>query len=397
MGASARVGVALITAGRMPASLAAARILRRAGWTVIGTDSLPLTPLSRSRSVNHWISTPSPRDQPEAFIGALASIGRDHGVTLVLPIYEEGFVIARRREELQARLPAARLAVAPLELLALLDDKMRFIAHCQSLNLPVPATMLAESAADLRSAWAALDEDVVLKPVFSRFASSVLIRPSASALETVDPSPEEPWVVQQRISGELISSYGICRQGEVVAHGDYHMDFITGSQARQGLGASAVYLPVEAGESLAFARTLFASLSYDGQYGLDFLRTGDGLQCIECNPRGTSGLHLFERRPGFAALLSGSGSGGDAPAPLGPSSGAVNHLQLLQAVRASPQRWFDPKLWQALLSRDVLFDPLDPWPIVDFMAMIATLTAEARQLGVSVAEHFFHDLACEPR
>lgn len=380
----------------MPASLAAARLLHRAGWTVIGTDSLPLTPLSRSRSVHRWHSTPSPRDQPQAFIAALAAIGREHGVTLVLPMYEEGFVIARERAVLQGELPAAHIAVAALEQLALLDDKMRFIRHGQSLKLPVPHTVLAESTADLRRAHADLDGDVVLKPVFSRFASSVLIRPSAQELEAVEPSPSEPWVVQQRLEGELISSYGLCRQGRVVAHGDYRIDFVTGRQARQGLGASAVYLPVEAVESLAFARTLFASLGYDGQYGLDFLRTRGGLWAIECNPRGTSGIHLFERCRGFAALLSGDETGQGEAARLRPS-GAVNHLQLLQAVRAAPQRWADPLLWRALISRDVLFDPLDPLPILDFMTMVATLTAEARQRGIPVAEHFFHDLACEPR
>ena len=383
---------ALVTGGRMPASLAMCRALKRSGATVIGTDSLDTTPLSGSNAVDLYVKTPPPSKSPEEFLAALSQIIKEHNVSHLIPMYEEGYVVSASLPQLASAHASTLILVDTVETLSILDDKWRFIAHCKSLGLPVPNTAVVTSVAQLRDQITRLASGIVVKPVFSRFAQGVFIDPSPEDLTQIHPSVDSPWVVQERVIGPVASSYGICRNGKILVHGDYGNDFVVGAKSKQGLGASSSYQPTVLPGSLEFAETLFGSLGYSGQYGLDYIVNDRGISCIECNPRATSGVHLFERDLSFGDIILGKPTM-NQPRP----SASSNHPQLLQCLISGEASIADPKLIKALMSPDVLFRFRDPMPVFTFRTMLKDITLQARSQQRPVADLFFEDLACEPR
>lgn len=377
----------------MPASLAMARALKKAGAVVIGSDSIDTTPLSRSSSVDAYIKTPSPSKEPRAFLERLSQIAFERKVTHLIPMYEEGYVVSAGLDLLRNAHPGLTIFVDSVATLSILDDKWRFVEHCDSLGLRVPKTTIVTSVPALNDALKTFSSTgIVVKPVFSRFAQGVYIDPSLQDLASIAPTEEAPWVVQQRIVGPVASSYGVCRDGKVLVHGDYGNDFVVGSKSKQGLGASSSYQPTVLPNSRQFANILFGSLNYTGQYGLDYIISDHGIYCIECNPRATSGVHMFERDKVYGSLMLGSDQRREPR-----SSGSSNHLQLLQCIFSKEASVFDPKFIKALLSRDVLFSFRDPMPVVAFRDMVNSMTLAARAQKRPVTDVFFEDLACEPR
>lgn len=383
----------LLTGGRMPASLAMARVLKKAGAVVIGSDAIDTTPLCRSNSVDSYIKTPSPSKEPRAFLEHLSQIVLQCKVTHLIPMYEEAYVVSAGLDILNRDHPDLTIFVDSVETLSILDDKSRFIAHCESLGLRVPRTKIVTSVSGMNDVLSTFSSgNIVIKPVFSRFAQGVFIDPGPAEVSTIIPTEQTPWVVQQRIVGPVASSYGVCRAGQVLVHGDYGNDFVVGSKSKQGLGASSSYQPMVLPGSREFADILFGSLNYTGQYGLDYIIGDDGIYCIECNPRATSGVHLFERDKVFGSLMLGLAQ------PREPrSSGSANHLQLLQCIFSNEASVLDPKLIRAFLSRDVLFSVRDPMPVLAFRDMVRAMAQTARLQKRPVTDVFFEDLACEPR
>ena len=383
---------ALTTAGRMPATLAVCRALKRQGAHVIGTDALPMTPLSTSNCVDAYIQTASPALEPDGFIDDLIRICKANRISHIIPMYEEGFVVSKNLEKLRQELPNTMIQVGEQNNLALLDDKFQFIDHCEKLGLRVPKTIQVNTDDALKQAIETIGNELVLKPVFSRFASNVYLRPSAAEIATIKPTEQEPWVAQELIEGDVISSYGICQDGVVKVHADYNNEFVTGAKSSQGLGASSSFQPRESTDTREFANKLFASINYTGQYGLDFILGPRGAACIECNPRSTSGVHLFEKQRSFSEILTGV-SVKDEPKP----SGASNHLQLLRSMLSGETKLANPRLVKALLCRDVIFDFADPKPLKGFQTMLKQVGESAAEQDRPTADVFFEDLACEPR
>ena len=158
----------LITGARAPVALELARRLHRAGAEVHLADSLALPGARFSRSVAAYHVLPPPAVDPPAFGRALAALVRRERVELVLPTSEEIFYVARYRA-----LVDAAVFVDDFAALLALHDKVRFATETRPLGgVRMPATVPVDeafqpSARELR--------ELVLKPVFSRFATHALV------------------------------------------------------------------------------------------------------------------------------------------------------------------------------------------------------------------------------
>ncbi|TJW66182.1 MAG: hypothetical protein E5V92_36280, partial [Mesorhizobium sp.] len=71
-----------------------------------------------------------------------------------------------------------------IELLAEVHNKHAFIRLAERLGLAVPETVLLQSTADLE-AVRGRSRELVFKPVWSRFASHVLLRPTPDFLDAI--------------------------------------------------------------------------------------------------------------------------------------------------------------------------------------------------------------------
>lgn len=285
----------LITGARAPACLEWARLLRKAGCAIAVADSVAV-PLTRySACVDRWFRIPEPVRGVNEYGESLLAAARRFQADCILPTCEEAFYIAHQKRRLEQQ---CRVFVAEFDLMARLHDKGAFAEFSRDLPLSAPPTIRLQSVEELMQ-QAGCSRDLVFKPVYSRFAARTLIRPMPEELRMLRPSVDEPWIAQRFVSGRELCSYSLLKEGRLLAHTCYHPKF------RVGLGAGIYLDPVESDPIRSYLQAFGRMTGYTGQAGFDFIQSADGsLYVLECNPRATSGIHLFQRQaPELASLL----------------------------------------------------------------------------------------------
>ncbi|MEW6634549.1 MAG: hypothetical protein AB1440_27050, partial [Pseudomonadota bacterium] len=187
----------LITGARAPVALHLARLLDGASRRVVLADT-PARPIAAaSKACTGYYRLPPPRFEPQAYAEAVEALIRKENVGLVIPTCEEVFHLALAW---RGRAMPARLFAPGIGLLAEVHNKHAFIRLAEKLGLAVPETKLLRSPDDLR-AVRGRSRELVFKPVWSRFASHVLLRPAPEKLAAIAPSPAMPWVAQRFVEG----------------------------------------------------------------------------------------------------------------------------------------------------------------------------------------------------
>jgi predicted ATP-grasp superfamily ATP-dependent carboligase len=278
----------LVSSTRQTFGLDEVRKLGRAGHVVVAMDSLASAPGNHSRFAARSVTCPAPRFHPREFVETVASVLREEKIDLYLPIFEEVFYVAKHRDELAT---LADIFCPPFETLARLHDKSRCLELAASLGIATPRTRTVTSQDELREAIAE-EARYLARPVFSRGASHVLtnVGPLAGvySIERCDPTPDQPWLVQEHIDGEDICSFSVAREGRVAAHCTY----IHPIELEHGTGI--VSESIDGPDALAIAARIVEAVGYHGQIGFDFRRTDDRrLVLIECNPRATPGVYMM--------------------------------------------------------------------------------------------------------
>ncbi|MBD2847606.1 ATP-grasp domain-containing protein [Paenibacillus sp. IB182496] len=389
-------GRVLLTGGRAPAALELARQLHAAGYAVVAAESAPYHLCRASRAIERSIAVPAPTRDRAGFIAALQDAVRSWDIDTVLPTCEETFHVARDAERLAER---CRVLTAPFALLAQLHHKGEFIRLAERCGLPVPYTATLERP----DAWQRLRTDpryadgLVLKPAYSRFAASVIrIAPGplhASGVLRIErqiaaagASPARPWVAQELLQGQEWCTYSAAWKGRLTAHAAYRSRF------RAGRGAS-IHFAAEAQPRLAeWVERFVGAIRYTGQIAFDFIVLPDGRpRPLECNPRATSGVHLFGPRDRLAeALLTPerllhSGERAE-PAPGGRGamvSAAMLSYGLAQALRERQlMSWLHA--WRA--GRDVVYRRGDRRPALEQLRLLAWTRRLARRRGLTLLE-----------
>ncbi len=366
----------LLTGGRAAAALELARLFRAAGWRVVMAESLPWHPSRWSRAVARGYVTPWPNRDPDGYTDALLRIVRREHIDLLVPTCEEIFTIAKNRDRLA---PHCTVFTEDVETLRRLHSKWLFVQTASKYGLPVPATTLLTGPDDARRALAS-GGDLVLKPVYSRFASRTVIRPRAVADLPADVSECRPWAAQDFILGRQVCTYSVAHAGRVTIHAAYLAEFTF------GLGAAIAFAALDHAASRDWVEAFVRAERFTGQIAFDFIETADGrLFALECNPRTTSGVHLFADDPDFLPAFLG-----EAPGPIRPRPGRAAMYALLMAARLprSAGSWRRLRRWAAafLGGRDVFFRGDDPWPFLGQFAAFAALRRRARRFGVSLTE-----------
>jgi predicted ATP-grasp superfamily ATP-dependent carboligase len=364
----------LITGGRAPVALELARQFARSGATVFAADSAPYFLAGASRAVRRAFLVPPPRQQPVAFADALAAIVARERIDLLVPTCEEVFYVAQFAERLGA---GDRVFCAGIEQLRALHDKWRFNRFAARLGICAPESWLLQTRADL-AALPHPAEGLVLKPVFSRFAAHTLVRPLRTALEALPLSPQRPWIAQRFVAGDEICTYSVARDGALTAHAAYRPLWRAGR-----VGSSYYFAGVAHPASEAIVARIVAETSYTGQIAFDFIETIDGrLAVLECNPRATSGMHLFGAGDGLAAAFGAARNGIARPSATAARMLAPAMLLLgpRQAMRARRVRAYAADLARA---RDAIWSRSDPLPALYLYVGLGAFVVEGLRRGVS--------------
>ncbi|MEJ6402135.1 ATP-grasp domain-containing protein [Yoonia sp. 2307UL14-13] len=271
-----------------------ARLLSAAGCHVVMADSLRHALGFASGVHQGTVRLPPFNADPPVLAHVMQAVIDDHAITHVLPTCEEVIYLARLWEV--HRMNATLIAPDAATLLSA-HNKYQFIEMARAAGVAVPRTWLMQSGDDP-------DEPnlpstaLVYKPVWSRFGERVLIRPRRI---TFRPSTQSPWVAQEYLHGDLCCAYAVADAGKISACAIYHPLYPAGQ------GGGTAFAPLDAPD-IADAVAAFAAYHrWTGQLSFDVIRTETGPFFIECNPRATSGLHLFENGVSFADALFGQG------------------------------------------------------------------------------------------
>ena len=363
----------LLTGGRSPAALELARAFHRAGHTVYMAESLRGYLSRPSNAIRENFIVPPPRQKTAAFLNALNEIVKLHHVALIVPANEEAFYVAMGRDQLPA-------FVEPIEGLRGLHNKWDFNAHADSLGLPVPEAILIESQDDLLDAYSNW-KGLVLKPVYSRFASRTLILPTLKqTLSTLTFDPAAPWVAQEFMEGAQLCTYSIAHHGHITAHTAYRSEFTAGQ------GATIVFQHVDHPAAFGWVTQFIEAIQFTGQIAFDFVETADGqVYALECNPRATSGVHLLASHPQFTeAFLNPSL---DCITPSDQHSSMLSSAMLIYGLPTSIQkRQFSRWLRTFLSSNDTILSWNDPLPALLQTRSILHYLNLARQRGITPLE-----------
>jgi len=334
--------------------------------------------LSKAPDVVHAYASPVSR--PETFATDIDGLLDILKPALVVPICEEVFhlaALAQRRPAL-----AAVLFAPPFQTLRTLHSKRLFAQACARIGLPVPETWVLSDPTDLISLPPA--STLVFKPEYSRFGVDALIQPGPERVATLAISRQRPWVAQRHVAGNEMSFYAIAKAGRLTAFSAYD------STWRERGGASYAFAAPDARATdalRALALALAADIVRDGQFACDVIFDTEGQPwLLECNPRATSGVHLFARDPALARAFSGGASCVEPSDPpflyLGPAFGLFG---LPAALRAGGLAG-----WRTLRrdGRDVIGAPGDRLPLagalIDSLAFALDAIVSRRSLAAAM-------------
>lgn len=371
----------LITGARAVAALDFARSLRAAGYEPHLADCSPAWVARLSRTGGPVHRHASPVTQPAAFARDIRSLIERLDPVRIIPTCEEVFHLAALAA---ADGVSARLFAPSPDRLGTLHAKDRFAALCGRLGLPVPDTTAVTDRAALED-FSGEAAGHVFKPVWSRFGGRTLIAPAPAALAAVTPSPETPWVIQRRITGEEVSFHAVCHEGRVTAFCAY------GSDWRLSGGASYVFRPLSADQTaqLRPMAEALAAFAGSGQIACDAIIDAAGKAwLIECNPRATSGVHLFGRSAEFGRALMGRGEAGPAT--------VTRHLSPALWLHGLPTALRHRRLadWRAQgrQGSDAVAAPGDPGPVLGALADAAVFGLRAVCTGRSITAAMTADI-----
>lgn len=353
----------LLTGGKMTKALQLARSFHAAGHAVVlvETDKYWLSGHRFSRAVQHFYTVPVPEKDPEGYTEALLRIVQRENIQVFIPVSSP---VSSYYDSLagQRLAPSCQVLHFSSEITEKLDDKFTFCAIARSLGLSTPQSFLITHPQQI------LDFDFtsdhrryILKSIrynsVSRLNLTPLPCPDLEHFVAQLPiSPDNPWIMQELITGQEYCTHSTVRQGQVRLH-----------CCSRSSPFQVNYEHVDKPEILEWIEQFVAALNLTGQISFDFIQTPDGVVYpIECNPRAHSAITLFYNHPGLAeAYLQDRPAG---PMPITPlPHGRPTYWLYHELWRVTDVRsWADFQHWSQRLLRgkDAIFQMDDPLPFL---------------------------------
>ncbi len=385
----------LLTGGRAPCTLELARSFHKAGHRVLVAESARYHLCRVSRAVDRSFLVPAPNADRERFLQVIEDIVTEERVDMLIPTCEEIFFVAKGLERLSRH---CKVWCPPSEQLSQLHDKWRFAGLASSLGLQVPQSRLIQTPQELLALGQEdLAQNMVLKPVYSRFASRVHFlnkRDSEAKKETMlqetmlrkaaaSVSPETPWIAQRRVDGRHLSTYSVAHEGSLLAHAAYPCRY------RLGPGATVYFEPVEHKASLEWVSLFVRATGFSGQIAFDFIEEeGGALYALECNPRATSGIHLFSGGRLLEAFLSPDKLRASEVIIAPDRSASMLTVGMLAAAAGNLRSWSALRDWFGALrsGRDVVFRRGDFRPGLEQAGVLLEAWRISRKKGLTLSQ-----------
>ena len=387
-----------MTGGRAPVALDLARKLATSGHIVYLAESCPAQLCKHSRFVTENIIIPEPKQDPVAFINSLQAIIKNEEIDWLIPTCEEIFYVSKYVSDLKEY---CHVLVESIDKLHRYHNKWEFIQTSKQLHLQVPETYLLRSEKDLKDI-VSVKGKWVYKRVYSRFATNVyivdhdhskVISPKRMTVKRLrkelnkDMKKDELWIAQRFIEGDAFCSYALCHHGEVKAVATYPVEFTA------GVGACISFTAVHHEKIEKWLVEFVLHEQFTGQIAFDFFVTNDGeVYAIECNPRTTSGIHLFTDDYLFSqALFNESSEGIVRP---NEKEKVVISMAMLSYGLASIRSFKEVKRWLQLMvkGKDNIFCSDDVQPFLQQFPLLLWSAKVSRKENISLMQATTFDI-----
>ena len=344
---------------------------------------------------------------------------------------------------------STRLLAPPFPTLIMLHNKHTWTLFLQLIGLDYPAFRLCKDKSAISSLLDGTSPinpsnpsaSIAIKPVFGRACSNVYhVYPLAlsaeekaqneDCLRVVDVSPDNHYLAQEWLTGDRYCTYGIIQSGRAIAFGVYPVkDTIDGSSCTyfQSVNHPRIKAYVD---RIASALADVPGLGY--QLAFDFIETDpdpcDGgsrrLVAIECNPRATSGIHLFNGTTKLAEVFASTVNLGSeqqaavvtppakarqlAPGmlmwkpptsklPRTPSDAAIGkRIKMTVARGYANVKQYMSHMRRLMGSKDVMFSKRDLAPSLMQPFLLTSYYELCRERKMKLPEMFQWDLTWEP-
>ncbi|MBA2369428.1 MAG: ATP-grasp domain-containing protein [Candidatus Protochlamydia sp.] len=372
----------LITSGRSPVALDLARQLKSAGHVVFIAETLNFHVCRFSNAVSKSFIVRSPRLNTEGFIEDITRIIEEEEIDLLIPIYEEALYLSYHQDRFP---PRCKLFVSDFPVMNDLHNKWLFNQKLIEQGFHAPQTVLLEKIEDLKK----LDQTktYAVKAVYSRAGLQIKkFSPSIDKNLNIKFEPGNPWIAQEWIEGEKYCTYSVCQVGKVLAHSTYPVGY-----AVDGKGC-IVFTSVDHNRILAWVQRLVKSLNYTGQIAFDLIeKSNHKIYAIECNPRATSGAHLFLPKDRLDRAFLNTTS-----ALIRPKNGTKKQLAVAMMLfgwrKNAIENNSSLKFLKTLTSvRDVVFSAGDLLPIVVQPAVFVGIWLRSVKAKQNLLAYFMYD------
>jgi len=362
-----------------------------------------------SYTVVKSVQVPAPHGDAKGYVRKVLEAVRTWRIDLIIPIHEEIFFLAECGE----RDILDRLFAPPFDLLVRLHHKWEFTKLTKRLRLGVPEASLCRNYEDVRNLPVDKHEHgMALKPCFGRASTGVHHLKPGEALpeeKELDIGDHNHYIAQEWLKGPRYCSYSVVREGKVEATGLYPVvETIDGSSSvyfKQQFHAR-IYAYID--NFVRHASQLHGPFS--GQLAFDFVdyTPRNQLVAIECNPRSTSGLHLWSSTPYLAYILThtlpspSSAVGKPEEPPRTPIARRPAHVQVSAGMMMWEHKDATLGVWvkhmgRLMGTRDVVFRWTDLMPTIAQAFLLTTYYKMCRSEGLQLPELFQHQVLWEPK
>lgn len=344
----------LISGGKMTKALQLARSFHAAGHRVVLVEKATYrwTGHRFSRAVDRFHVVPDPRDP--GYADALRDIVRTERVDRYVPVCSP---VASWYDAAAADVLAPYCEVLSLDAdtVAALDDKHRFAELAAALGLSVPDTHLITSPEQvLDFDFTGRERSYVLKSIaydpVHRLDLTPLPLPGRAETEAFlagkPISADNPWILQEFISGQEYCTHTTARDG-----------LVTVWCCCESSSFQVNYAQVDKPRIREWVTTFVAALELTGQVAFDVIEADDGTPyMIECNPRTHSAITMFYNHPGLADAYLHGGEPALEPLPDSRPTYWLYH-ELRRSLRHPIER-----ARVVRRGKDAVFDRADPLP-----------------------------------
>lgn len=277
----------LITGARSFVAYSLIKLAKLQNYEIYIADSQKKNICFASKIPMNRLVFPSPKNDFLNFKKEIIDFCKKENIKKIFPTCEEIFYFSKIKAELQEI--GTDIFCDNFDKLLLLHSKYNFIKFCEDLPIKIPKTIKISKIGELEW-YKNTSEKIIFKYEFSRFANYIFVNFDDKNFKNIKKLQklEGNMVIQEFIDWKKYCSFWIAKDGKLKSNIIYDVKF------SYKWGSATFFWNIFNEKIHYFVEKIIEKLNFTGFISFDYIVTKNEIFVIECNPRITSGIHLFD-------------------------------------------------------------------------------------------------------